>query len=226
MISIPLFLTFLSLSLKEATVLSLVAVAFGTIVNLVGQLSKVNKQTAILLSLSGIIANYGSLFLKPLISDFVVAGLLTMIASYSLWSVWSSQISRPPKMKTEHIILKSVISGILLGVLTSLTGLGGGVILVPILIKFFGRSYSEALPTSLATILLISASSFIFQSQKAFQLISLIQLASLWAGTLVAFFLLKILMGRLETTKIDIIRKLVFSVITVYSTVSVITKVM
>lgn len=226
MISIPLFISFLDTSLKEATVLSLVAVVFGTSVNLMGQLTKVNKKIAIILSLSGIIANFGTLSLKPLVPDIVVAGLLTIIAAYSLWSVWSSKDNASNKTNNEGVVLKSLGAGGILGILTTLTGLGGGVILLPILIKIFGRTYNEALPTSLGTIFLISMSSFVFQSEMAFQLISLIQLAYLGAGALVAFFLLKLFINKIDNSKMDKIRKIIFSMVTVYSAVSVIIKVM
>lgn len=226
LISIPLFLFLLGTTLKEATVLSLVAVVFGTSVNLIGQLAKVNKKIALSLSLSGIIANYGTLFLKPLTPDIVVAALLTVIALYSLWSVWGGRVNSVNEMSHRGVILKSLGAGAFLGVLTTLTGLGGGVILVPILIKLFGRTYTEALPTSLATIFLISLSSFIFQSEMALQLITLIQLGYLGAGALIAFFLLKLLIIKLDNSKVDTIRRIVFSIVTVYSAASVIVKAM
>ena len=226
MISIPLFISFLDTTLKEATVLSLVAVVFGTSVNLMGQFTRVNKKIAISLSLSGIIANYGTLFLKPLTPDIVVAGLLTIIAIYSLWSVWSSKEDISKKENNEGVVLKSVAAGAILGILTTLTGLGGGVILVPILIKIFGRTYNEALPTSLGTIFLISLSSFVFQSEVALQLISFIQLVYLGAGALVAFILLKLFIDKIENSKVDKIRKIIFSIVTTYSVVSVIIKAM
>lgn len=225
LISIPLFISFLGASLKEATILSLVAVVFGTSVNLMAQLSKIDKKIALSLGISGITANYGTLFLKPLMPDLVVAGLLTLIAGYSLWSVWSIKKSTSSE-SSDGVVVKALVAGALLGVLTTLTGLGGGVVLVPILIKLFGMDYDQALPTSLATIFIISVSSFIFQAETAFQLISLIQLVYLGVGALIAFFLLKLLLIRLEDSRVAIIRKAVFSIVAVYSVTSVIIKAM
>lgn len=224
LISIPLFLSLLDASLKEATVLSLVAVVFGTSVNLMGQFSDVNKKLALSLSFSGIIANYGTLFLKPLTPDLVVAGLLTSIGIYGIWSVWSEGKDSSHQTSSKGLIIRSIAAGMLLGMITTLTGLGGGVIVVPILIKLFGRRYREALPTSLAIILMISLSSFIFQSDTAFKLISLPQLGYLGAGALISFFLLKLVLRRWDEQKTDTIRKIVFSAVTVYSAVSVIIK--
>lgn len=226
MISIPLFLGLLGTTLKEATVLSLVAVVFGTSVNLLGHFSKIDKKIALSLSISGVVANYLSLFLKSSTPDIVVAGLLSTIAIYSLWTVWNNKRSSKVEFKNKNVILKSLGAGSLLGILTTFTGLGGGVILVPILIKLFGKSYQDALPTSLATIFLISLSSFIFQSEIALQLISLNQLGFLGLGALVSFFLLKFFIKKIEEAKVDKIRKIVFSLVTVYSAISVFIKAM
>lgn len=226
MISIPLFLSFLGVTLKEATVLSLVAVVFGTSFNLIGQFSRIDKKIVFPLALSGIAANYATLFLKPLTPDLVVAVLLTSIAIYSLFSVWKSKENVVKEVGSKGTILKSLISGSILGVLTTLTGLGGGVVLVPILIKVFGRSYHEALPTSLGTIFLISLSSFFLQSENAMKLISLTQLGYLGAGALMAFLLLRLIIKRLDKSKVETLRKIVFSIVTVYSAVSVIIQVL
>lgn len=226
LISIPLFITLLNTTLKEATILSLIAVILGTSINLLDQFSKVEKNIALTLSFSGIIANYGTLFLKPLTPDYVVAGLLVIIAIYSLFTVWNKSDNTKNDTQIANAILKALAAGTLIGILTTLTGLGGGVILVPILIKVFGKTYTEALPTSLGTILLISMSSFILQSEKAFKLISLYQLGYLAAGVLIAFLFLKLLVKNVSKSRIEDIRKIVFSAVTIYSTISVIIKVL
>src|SRR5690606_28602907 len=107
LISIPLFLLLLGATLKEATVLSLVAVIIGTSINLTGQLKRVDSKIAIPLSLAGIVANYGTSFLKPLTPDLVVAGLLILIAVYSLWSVWSIKEDSQSKMCNQSLVIKS-----------------------------------------------------------------------------------------------------------------------
>jgi hypothetical protein len=46
-----------------------------------------------------------------------------------------------------------LLAGILVGVFSGMVGIGGGVLLVPILLYFFGMSQSEAQGTSLAMLL-------------------------------------------------------------------------
>ena len=225
MISIPLFINLTGTSLKEATVLSLVAVVFGTAVNLIGRVFEVNKKIAISMSVAGAISNYYSLPLKEIVSEFVIAALLTVIGIYSIWSVWDRKSNSHTLKEEKRVLSKALIAGAFLGVITTLTGLGGGVILVPILINVFGKTYEEALPTSLGTILLISLTAFIFQFKTAFFLISFTQLALLAAGALIAYGLLKVLLKKITEAKLLLIRRTVFTTVTIYSVVSVIIKV-
>ncbi len=226
LISIPLFINLLDTSLKDATVLSLVAVLFGTAINLFGQFSKVNIKIAMTLSAAGIVANYLSLSMKSGTPEIVIAALLTVIGIYSIVSVWGKNKTSSIVEKDSQVVTKALIAGAFSGLMTTLTGLGGGVILVPILIKFFGKNYKEALPTSLATILLISLSAFMFQSKVALGLIAIPQLLMIGGGAILAFLLLKVLLRKLSEVKVLQIRRIVFTLVTVYSVVSVIIKAM
>lgn len=225
MISIPLFIGFLDTSLRDATVLSLVAVIFGTAVNLIGQISKINKKIAISMSSAGAMTNYISLPLKTETPEIVIASLLTGLGIYSIASVWSKNIKPSSAEEEAHIILKALLAGSLLGLITTLTGLGGGVILIPILIKFFGKNYQDALPTSLATILLISLTSFILQSKVALSLISFIQLSLIAGGAILAFLMLQLFIKKMNEKRILQTRKFTFTIVTIYSIISVIIKV-
>ena len=224
MISIPLFMGFLDSSFKEATVLSLVAVVFGTAVNLFGQISKVNKKIAIYLSGAGALTNYLSLPLKSKTPELLIATRLTIIGIYSIVSVWGRRKKSSSKKEMTGLVAKALVAGALLGLITTLTGLGGGVILIPILIKFFNKDYQEALPTSLATILLISMTAFIFQAKTALNLISFSQLALIGGGAVLANFMLKAVLKKIPEDTILKIRRIVFTLVTVYSVTTVIIK--
>lgn len=224
LVAIPLFINLLGLTLKEATVLSLLSVLLGTSINLFNQFSKVDKKVVLPLSISGIIANGATLNLKSFASDLLVAALIIGIALYSFWSIWSG-IQSTKSIKVNSSVTRALATGALLGVLTTLTGLGGGVILIPLLIKVFGKSYKDALPTSLGAIFVISLVSFLFQAKVASELISLSQIILMICGTVIAFFVLKLMTGRLKDSTILVMRKIVFSLVTLYSISSVIIKV-
>lgn len=225
MISIPLFIGLLNTSLKEATVLSLIAVIFGTLVNLLGQVSAIHKKIIIPLTLAGAVANYLSLPLKAKTPEVIIAFLLTLIGIYSLWSVWTGKNNSSSGNIENKVIVKALLAGAILGVVTTLTGLGGGVILVPILISLFGKNYEEALPTSLGSILVISMTAFFFQLETALTLITISDLGLIGVGAILSYVFLKFLLKQLPQEKILKARKLVFTAVTIYSVVSVIIKV-
>ena len=53
---------------------------------------------------------------------------------------------------TLQIILSLILIGILAGVLSGLVGVGGGIMMVPLLVMFFGFNQHEAQGTSLAVL--------------------------------------------------------------------------
>lgn len=221
LISIPLFLVLLNATLKEATVLSLVAVMLGAIVNLFGQKHKMDIKLVISFVGFGALANFLVLPYKSFVSDLVIAALLIMIAIYSVWSIWKNRPILTVKLP-ESSFFKLLFTGLFLGVITTFTGLGGGVLLVPILIRAFGKSYEEAMPTSLATIFSISLISFLLQIKSGTNLISFAEVGFIAFGTVVAFILLGFALNNLPSQKIIILRKVVFSLVTLYSIVSIV----
>jgi uncharacterized protein len=60
---------------------------------------------------------------------------------------------KPPAMPTQEIII-IILIGLAAGVLSGLVGIGGGIILVPILVFFLGYTQYQAQGTSLAVLLL------------------------------------------------------------------------
>jgi len=60
---------------------------------------------------------------------------------------------KPPAMPTQEIVI-IILIGLAAGVLSGLVGIGGGIILVPILVFFLGYTQYQAQGTSLAVLLL------------------------------------------------------------------------
>lgn len=220
LISIPLFIQLLDFNVKEATVLSLLAVILGTITNLLGQRKKIDFKIVILFVIFGGLANLASLPLKHLIPNGGIALLLLGIGIFSLWSVW-----QPPHVERKVIEVSTLITiliGLGLGLVTILTGLGGGVLLIPLLIKVYRKNYAEALPTSLMTILFISLISLFMQKDAALELISLQEAEFLSVGAVVAFGMLALLLRKLNIRHFTLLRQIVFSLVIFYSVTTVI----
>lgn len=219
MVAIPLYVTLLNASLKEATSMSLLAVMAGSLINLNGKMSYVDKKTVLILSGTGILTGMFTLPLKSVFPDYVIIFLLISVAIFSVWNVW-----KPSEMnfRMGHGVLTEIFTGMILGALTTMTGLGGGVILLPILLKIYNKSLAEAIPTSLATIFLISLSSFAFQTKTVVNIISFQDNVLLIIGILSASLLLKLLLKKMTKTMADKLRKVVFTIVTIYSSVSII----
>lgn len=222
LISIPLFLGLLDSSLKEATVLSLLAVILGTSVNLFGIMAQVNKRIVMAFSFFGVTASFFAAGWKNLLPDLIVAGLLFGIALFSLWSIWNKKDHHESEAQESFLLL--TLTGLFLGAVTTFTGLGGGVLLIPILIKFFGKTYEEALPTSLGSILFISLGSFIFQFDMVSELISVKEIGLMLLGSVASYFALKYSLKTISEKTVLYLRKIVFSLVTIYAIGSVILK--
>jgi uncharacterized membrane protein YfcA len=97
---------------------------------------------------------------------------------------------------------------------TTLTGLGGGVLLMPLLMSFYGKSYQQAMPLSLASIFFISLSSLLFQIKSLSQNITTTEILMLSIGAIIAFFVLEKLVKSLNEVQINLLRKTTFTLLT------------
>lgn len=222
MISIPLFTTLLLLPLKEATVLSLVAVLVGTAPNLLKSLFKVHWPAALIISGSGVLTNYFSTPLKALTSDLIIAVLLGLIGAFSIYNIWKKKSPESQKKEIRHEFMKGIFIGIIVGLTTTLTGLGGGVLLMPLLMNVYGKSYEQSMPLSLASIFFISLSSLIFQLKSLPQVITRFEILMITLGAIIAFFILEKMITLLNETQINVLRKTTFTLLTVGAVIKII----
>ncbi|MDA2989312.1 MAG: sulfite exporter TauE/SafE family protein [Actinomycetota bacterium] len=75
--------------------------------------------------------------------------LLVAVAIRMLWPTQDLSTTELPALSIV-VVLAYVASGIAMGVLSALFGIGGGIILIPIVVTFFGFSQQMAAGTSLA----------------------------------------------------------------------------
>ncbi len=223
-IAIPLFQLLLEASLKEATVLSLIAVILGTGINLANRLGDVKWKISVGLAASGSLANFYSMPLKLRMSEEMIAFLIVLITVFSIWSVWNSQTTKPLPGEKAIKPVTIVATGLMLGLVTTLTGLGGGVLLVPILLRIFKMNYEAAIPTSLSAIFLISLSSLVIQGEKTIKLLTAGDFFLISAGALTAFTALRFTMEYLSEKQKLSLRKYVFTLATVSSIIIVLIK--
>lgn len=210
LIAIPLFLQFLGMELKVATLYSLIAVIIASLSNFILQRKLCDYKLSIAFVL---LSTTGSILTNPFkkyLPDIYMAILLAAVSIYSLYSIWRPSAANHSQNKSPSWVITGVI-GLSLGALTTFTGLGGGVLMLPLLIGLYGFDQNRAVATSLLTVAMSSLSSLLIQvfSGAQFELDS--QLLGLVVGILVAAFSIKYLTARLPLSLLNNSRKVIFT---------------
>lgn len=213
LVSIPLFMQFQGMSLKEASVFSLVAVIVASFSNLIFQRKDAQIPLASLFIITSAIGSLISEPFKNLLSDIYLALTLAAISIYSLYSVWVPVKASHNEEQLKVHPLKTVFIGLILGLLTTFTGLGGGVLILPLLLKVYQFEQKKAVATSLVVIGFSSLASFLIQVSKGSNLKIDLSFIGLFMGISITSYLLKLLIERLPTKASTNLRKIVFTIV-------------
>ncbi len=109
---------------------------------------------------------------------------------------------------TLQIILSLILIGILAGVLSGLVGVGGGIIMVPLLVMFFGFNQHQAQGTSLAVLAVPVTAVAVFNYYKEGQI------NIKYAAVIAVFFVVGSIFGsKLALTLDQKILKKIFAVV-------------
>jgi len=204
-LAVPLLMNLVGMSLKEATTSSLLIVALSAILSSLFSQQKINFKVVGLLFVTSIFGAWISLPLKAILPAIVIKIMLTALALWSLYIIWSPIKS---ELKSRKSPLWHLPGGFILGGLTTLTGLGGGVVLLPWL-KFIEAN--EDISTSLATIALISSFSLGMQVSMGAPLTDTINIIYAFIAIIVSIFMIRLLVKKVSSEKVILVRQLVFS---------------
>jgi uncharacterized membrane protein YfcA len=225
LIAIPLFIDHLGYTVAEATYASVLVVSVGALTNYLFGQDKADYKIVVGFWLFSLVGSYLTALIKKDISEYVVIGLILAITLFSLYKIWTNSKGKErdgeAKLEVEHYYIKIVIAGIILGSLTTITGLGGGVLIIPILISFFNFSYQKAIPTSLLMICIVSFFSFVMQSIHSTLEIKILDVLLLIVGVLFSVFVLKFVLKKLTGKQMIKVRQISFSLVAVYVLFSV-----
>ncbi len=214
LVSLPLFVHALGNSVYVATGLGLIAVFFGALVNVWSQRNKVRwKWTAALVPTS-IATSYAIRPLKAVLSDDWLALLISCIAIWSLISIWkpTGKAKIVSEEKSTRLWTRAMGIGLSVGALNTLTGLGGGVILVPALIRSMSLTQEAAVATSLSTIVFASAGSMFAQG---IEIPAWLNLALLGFGIAIGVAAVSIISRNLNSQSMSQLRRWSFSLVVV-----------
>jgi len=208
LVSLPIFISFFSMTLKEASLYSLVGLIIASALNFFPQRKFAKLKLSFWVILFSSVGSFIATPFKKIMPEFYITIILIILSVISLYTVWVPKSEKIKQFKRPYFVW---VAGLLLGGLTTVTGLGGGVILVPFYLRFCDLEFKEAASTSIVTIFFSSLTSLLFQiySGAYFKLNGDILLLSLGMGISV------ILIGRMATLFPEMwmvrIRKLTFT---------------
>lgn len=215
LVSLPLFMFFLGKDLKEASFLALVSVVLSSVINFIFQRKNTETKLALLMFAFSMLGTTLILPYKKLFSSFWIALIIALIALYSLFVTWfqAARKKEDSRKESSSPMIIIFLTGITLGVLTSLTGLGGGVVLMPICLNVFKLDEKKSLATSLLTISLSSLFSFSMQMQKTTYIIDTREILYMAIGVFCSVLLLRKAVSYMSAAQNQMTRKVVFTIV-------------
>ncbi len=213
-LAIPLFMTLLNMSLKEATTASLLVVAASAIIGSLSQDGKVNLKVVMLLFFASTFGAWAAYPLKLLLSAWILKVLLAVLALYSMLVMWRKKSDRSGRGRS---LLWHLPGGLVLGGLTTLTGLGGGVILLPWLKITTGKA---DIVTSLATIAMISSFSLGMQVSFGAKLPGAWDIVITLGSIIISTFLVKFILQKMKVELAQKIRLYTFSSVVIFTIIT------
>jgi uncharacterized protein len=220
LVAIPLFMQFLGMSLKEASVYSLFAVIIASLINFLAQRKSTQYRTAIIIVSLSALGSYFTAPYKESLPTMAVAILLAMVSLYALYNVWVPVKTVAGGQPRENFSF-SVGIGLLLGALTTFTGLGGGVLMLPLFLSLYRYSQAQAVATSLLAVGLSSLASLAVQVIRGTHFEANVGLVFMLLGIMISVLFLKETIQRLPSTVVTRLRQMVFTVVVVLALIKI-----
>ena len=203
LIAIPMLIYLGGYSVKDATGYGLWCVSFGSIFAWYVQRDNTHFTTCIILTVSAIICAFISVSLKAASPYWVIVLLLNAACVISLYSLW---IHKTKESRVKHAPpYKSAVGGGIAGFLSTMTGLGGGVIMIPWMVTIGKLKLKEASATSLMVIALTAP--FSLWAQGRMDDIAPLYIILLIVGVFLASLVTKMLLKNLPSEMMNMLRK-------------------
>ncbi len=166
-VSVPLFMHVLGKTFRESTILGLFATLFGAVFSWAIQRKETDVRKSLTFAAFALVGSKAFSLIKPHLPEGWIRGLFAYLCIHALWELWRKKRRKAKATVTDASASKMLViyglTGFGLGGLTVLTGLGGGVILIPALTNYFGMALTQAVPTTLLTVILSTMSSLLWQ---------------------------------------------------------------
>ncbi len=208
LIGIPMLIYLGGYGVKDATGYGLWGVSLGAATAWFVQRHNTEFTTGLILTLFSLIFAYFSVPLKEISPQWVIILLLNLACLISIYSLWLHK-TKDIKGKGRAPSGKSALGGAIAGCLSTMTGLGGGVIMIPWMVTIGKLKLAEATATSLMVIAITAP--FSIWAQGRMDDIEAEYILLLLGGVVAASLITKQIIARVPKTRMDIVRKCVLT---------------
>lgn len=206
-IAIPILMAFGSYDIKEASGYGLLALTVGAALSwFIQRENTLYPISAVLIFFAGTVAFLASP-LKALSPHWLINILLNLTCLFAIYSLWFLRKPEDPgeNRPLPYQIKTATIGGMITGFLSTMTGLGGGVVIIPWLTGITRLRFDQAIACSLITIAVTAPISA--WRQEKFDL-TMGEWIALAGGIVVASLFVKKLIARVSPPHLVLVRKL------------------
>jgi len=206
-ISIPILMAFGGYNIKIASGYGLLALTVGAALSwFIQRKNTIYPVSAILIIFAGAIA-FVAAPLKALSPHWVVNVLLNVTCIFSLYSLWVLRKPEDPgeERPLTYRLKTASVGGAITGFLSTMTGLGGGVVIIPWLTGITRLRFEQAMACSLLTIA-VTAPISAWRQGRVDLMPS--EWLALGGGILATSLLVQLLVKRVHPIHLVLIRKL------------------
>lgn len=209
-ISIPILMAFGGYDIKEASAYGLLALTVGAAISWFFQRKHTIYPIAFVLIFCAAIVAFISAPLKAMSPHWLVNVLLNLTCLFSLYSLW---VLRKPEDPGEekpllYRLKTASIGGMITGFLSTMTGLGGGVVIIPWLTSIARLRFDQAMACSLLTIAITAPISAERQGKLN---LAIGEWLSLAGSIIIASLIVRKLLTYVPPSHIVLVRKLALS---------------
>jgi uncharacterized membrane protein YfcA len=156
MVLIPILL-FAGFEMKEAVAISIMQMVFSSIF---GSFLNVKKNKAILkngiiLGIGGFLGGLNSGFILSIVSSNILEYLFMFIVAFAIYRIFNTQVHENEEVP-DNSVIKLIVIGFLVGLVAMSIGVGGAVLLTPILVSYL--NYNLKLASSMGLFFVVFSS--------------------------------------------------------------------
>lgn len=219
-IAVPLFVQLGGITVNHATFYSLFAVLLSALMNWFFQRKQTDYKAALIIFLFSLPSSFFLAKLKALAPEGVVQIAFLTICLLSVILTWIPKKSKDAHHHISHSLTKMGLGGIILGAVSTFTGLGGGVILMPFFRWALHYPQSKAIATCLLTVSLGVVGSIASQITVSKISISPFEVLLLILGCLISSVVVKSLIQKLSPKRMEDIRNITLTFVVLVAFIS------